>query len=271
MPATFPSHAAVVLPLKLWRPRWFDGVALVVGSMAPDLAYPFHRIGLVRGHSWLGLLWWCLPVTLLCCFAIRRTAPVIAAQLPWAWARDWGALRLSGHRWWVTTSSALVAAASHLAWDSFTHPRSLRFMPSWWASDALAGLPWWHLAQYTSTAVGGLIATRLLVRIARLRLIRRWHGDPPTARRAPLLFWPVALAAPAVGVVTWPWQADRWAVHIQVSQFLLLAGAGLVLAAWVVERREGELSGGGDPVGAVAALARQDSGDGVPDRTQHDG
>ena len=36
MPATFPSHAAAVLPLKLWRPRWFDGVALVVGSMAPD-------------------------------------------------------------------------------------------------------------------------------------------------------------------------------------------------------------------------------------------
>jgi hypothetical protein len=27
MPATFPSHAAAALPLKLVRPRWFDGVA----------------------------------------------------------------------------------------------------------------------------------------------------------------------------------------------------------------------------------------------------
>jgi len=57
MPATFPSHAAAVLPLKLWRPRWFDGVALVVGSMAPDLGYPL--VGLVSlpdTHSAAGLL-----------------------------------------------------------------------------------------------------------------------------------------------------------------------------------------------------------------------
>ncbi|MEU7905931.1 DUF4184 family protein [Actinoplanes sp. NPDC049118] len=36
---TFSSHPAAVLQLKVWRPRWVDGVALAIGSMAPDLAY----------------------------------------------------------------------------------------------------------------------------------------------------------------------------------------------------------------------------------------
>ncbi|MFF5265545.1 DUF4184 family protein [Actinomadura viridis] len=43
VPLTFPSHAAAVMPLKFWRPRWFDGVALVVGSTAPDLPFAVGR------------------------------------------------------------------------------------------------------------------------------------------------------------------------------------------------------------------------------------
>lgn len=41
MPLTFPSHLAPVLPLKLWRPHWFDGVALATGAVAPDVGYLF--------------------------------------------------------------------------------------------------------------------------------------------------------------------------------------------------------------------------------------
>jgi hypothetical protein len=33
VPMTFPTHPVAVLPLKLWRPRWFDGVALVLGCV----------------------------------------------------------------------------------------------------------------------------------------------------------------------------------------------------------------------------------------------
>lgn len=39
MPMTFPSYAAAVLPFKFARRRWFDGVALVIGSAAPDMPY----------------------------------------------------------------------------------------------------------------------------------------------------------------------------------------------------------------------------------------
>jgi hypothetical protein len=43
MPLTFPSHAAAVVPLKLWRRRWFDGVALVIGSAAPNFPPGTYR------------------------------------------------------------------------------------------------------------------------------------------------------------------------------------------------------------------------------------
>ena len=75
MPA-FPSHQAAVLPLKLWRPRWFDGVALVAGSAAPDAAYPLAGfVSLPENHTWWGLLWFSLPVAYVATLVIRWAAP----------------------------------------------------------------------------------------------------------------------------------------------------------------------------------------------------
>ncbi len=77
MPLTFPSHAAAVLPLKHWRPRWFDGVALVIGSACPDLAYALDGSGLPvfpLSHQWHGVVLFCLPVTLMLCPLTRWAA-----------------------------------------------------------------------------------------------------------------------------------------------------------------------------------------------------
>jgi hypothetical protein len=93
MPATFPAHPAAVLSLKLWRPAWFDGVALTLGSMAPDLAYTLDGSWLERPFPGIPPLWqlahslpwflaWALPVTLLLCALIRFSAPSLAAHLP---------------------------------------------------------------------------------------------------------------------------------------------------------------------------------------------
>ncbi|MEV7630142.1 DUF4184 family protein [Actinoplanes sp. NPDC089786] len=67
--------------MKLWQPRWFDGVALVVGSTAPDLAYVLDGSGLPVwpfSHQVLGLVGWCLPLTLVLGWLIRRAAPALA-------------------------------------------------------------------------------------------------------------------------------------------------------------------------------------------------
>ncbi|WP_243420880.1 DUF4184 family protein [Micromonospora globispora] len=127
MPLTFPSHLAPVLPLKLWRPRWFDGVALATGAVAPDVGYLFAGTRLDPGsdtHTLAGLLWWCLPVALGYAWLVRRTVAGIAVHLPgeqvFGWRR-YAALRGVRHPWRITVCSALLGATSHLGWDWLTH------------------------------------------------------------------------------------------------------------------------------------------------------
>src|SRR5262245_34271700 len=119
MPLTFPSHAALPLPLKLWRPRWFDGVALVIGSAAPDLAYALAGSGvpvLPRSHRRAGLSLCCLPGTLLCAALVRWAAPAVAVHLPRRPAalalRDYGVLGISRPGQTVSALSAVLAAAT---------------------------------------------------------------------------------------------------------------------------------------------------------------
>ena len=149
MPATFPAHPAAVLPLKLWRPAWFDGVALVVGSMAPDLAYALDGSRLERPFPGLPPLWevahslpwflvWAVPVTVALCPLIRPSAATLASHLPALPPRDSASRVLAalrrlvsgtlavlrgyaflgrGPRWYITVSSAGIGALSHVLWD----------------------------------------------------------------------------------------------------------------------------------------------------------
>ncbi|MDI6104688.1 DUF4184 family protein [Actinoplanes sp. NEAU-A12] len=214
---TFPTHPAAVLPLKLWRPRWFDGVALVLGSAAPDVAYAFDGSGLPvwpLSHQVHGLVLWCLPVTLLGCFLMRRAAPVVAAHLPGGGPfalRDYGALHTSGHSWWVTVTSALLGAASHLLLDGLEH-----------------AVP---VIEHPAHAVGAVAMTALAVAIGRRRLIRRWHGEPPRRERRPLRFWSVVVAAalPALAVI--PFLPAAGLAHTTGVRVLSALAVALLLAA----------------------------------------
>ncbi|MBG6092789.1 DUF4184 family protein [Actinomadura viridis] len=120
MPLTFPSHAAAVMPLKFWRPRWFDGVALVVGSTAPDLPFAVGAPLPTYGHTWAGLLLWGVPLSIVAALLIRRPAPVAAAHLP-GWWRDYGVLGQVRHRWYNTVLSAWSGTVTHRLWDEVTH------------------------------------------------------------------------------------------------------------------------------------------------------
>jgi hypothetical protein len=189
VPLTFPSHQAVILPLKLWRPRWFDGVALCTGAAAPDVSYGFDGFGLtIRSHEPLAVFWWCLPVALLGAWLLRVAAPVVAAHLPVGGTlhlRDYAALRRNPHPWWVTVTSALVGTVSHLLADLVE----------------LLGGPYVE-AGMAVALIGAAYA--IARRIGRDRLLIRWNGTPAFVRRRPTTYWVTAVAVTAALLIAVP-------------------------------------------------------------------
>ncbi|MFC7241465.1 DUF4184 family protein [Catellatospora aurea] len=224
MPLTFPSHAALPLPLKLWRPRWFDGVALTVGAASPDLAYALDGSGLPvfpLSHRWPGLFLFCLPVTLAGALLVRRAAPVVAAHLPSRPAalalRDYGVLGATRPALAVSAVSALLAAASHLVWDHVTEPAPV--------------------LDLASTAGGALAALALAVQVGRHRLLRAWHGAPPARPVRPGVFWPVAAVVTAASAAVAAQLPGAFLLHTTGARLLLGLALGLAAAAAATKLR----------------------------------
>ncbi|HEY0696490.1 MAG TPA: DUF4184 family protein, partial [Micromonospora sp.] len=200
MPLTFPSHAAAALALKLWRPAWFDGVALVAGTVAPDVVYLAAARFSADTHSLPGLLWWCLPVAWAYTWLFRRTVAGVAANLPAGGRFGWsGYARLAGvrHPPLVTAGSALLGAVTHVGWDWLTHTDGWLRTLSGVDFHAATGVHWWTVSDLSSTALGGLAAVALAVPVGRwLAADGRARPDAP---RRPALFWTVAAAVAVAG------------------------------------------------------------------------
>ncbi|WP_406043127.1 DUF4184 family protein [Micromonospora sp. NBC_00898] len=248
MPLTFPSHLAPVLPLKLWRPHWFDGVALATGAVSPDVCYLFTgtRFSLgPRTHTLGGLLWWCLPVALGYAWVVRRTIAGIAVHLPgqraFGW-RDHAALAGVRHSWQVTVSSALIGAASHVAWDRVTHTdRWLRALGVDWY--ALTGMYWWIFADLISTAVGAAVVVGLALRAARRHEI--FDGvRPPAPPALPTVFWGVALAVTAAGAAVLPVLPDATTPAPAGVRMLHLGALALIAGGVAAGRSEARRAAG---------------------------
>lgn len=235
MPLTFPSHAAAVLPLKMKRPHWFDGVALVAGSTAPDLPYALGIPLVTYGHTWAGLVLWGVPVSVVAAVLVRRAAPVVAAHLP-GWWREYGVLGQVRHRWYVTVLSAWIGAVSHRLWDDVTHDglagTSLGFAVL--GRPLLPGLPWWVALHIASTLVGLAGWTWATVRIGRRGLLRRWHGTPPTVTVRPALFWATAALAAALGALASALLPDGRVPVVFFERSLCVAAFAPMTAALVV-------------------------------------
>ncbi len=247
MPLTFPSHAAAVLPLKLWRPRWFDGVALVVGSAAPDFPYALDPYRDIHGHTWWGLVWFCVPVTVAASWLVRRAAPQVAAHLPDGGPlalRDYGVLGRVRYPLSVSAGCAWLGALSHRLWDMFTHASidqgTVRF--AWLSREAFAGQPWWQVLQYGSTVLGAVVVLILFVRVGRTRALVAWHGDlRRVGSAAPVrqsgAFWGTAAAVVVLGVAAQPFLAGAGEVAIVYVRMLAVVGLALLSAAAVSSAR----------------------------------
>jgi len=217
MPWMIPSHQAPVLPLKQWRPAWFSGLALVLGSVAPDLVFIFRldETGSPASHTFAGQVLITMPLVVL------LHTVVTALVLPWLLPRVPGGRPLHLHalaRCRPATDalglarvaiSGLVGGLSHVAIDGFTHGDhsgwALPLFPvlgtrvAWLSGPA----PLYDVLQLTLTVALGLVAL---------------HSWDAIARKLP---------QPGPGAMT------RWQVNRKGFQESLAAASGLVLAAVV--------------------------------------
>jgi hypothetical protein len=190
LPFTYVSHQAPAVGLKMLRPRWFDGTALVIGSMAPDFAYALTGSRFeINAHTWQGVIVFCLPVTLVMCWVIRaRVAWAAFAQLPNTPLRlqDYRVLARRRPSILVTVMSAAVGAATHCIWDTFTHNgrwgvRHVHVLQTPLLFDNGAHFTTARLLQYVSHIVGALITIWLMWLIARRGLLGKWYAEAYTS------------------------------------------------------------------------------------------
>jgi len=204
MPWIIPSHQAPALLLKRWRPAWFSGLGLVLGSLAPDLEFivPIRK-GTIISHTLLGQVVFTVPVAVLLCFVtcglvwpwLRRSAASSPHRLP--------ALRNPvGWEWLRLSASALVGGLTHIALDGFTHPGS----QTGWAVNLLPALalsvplgfgwrvPLYEILEHVLSVPLGLAALMMWqasVREAGRRMPQRWDQGRTVAHN-PIRPWIVA-------------------------------------------------------------------------------
>lgn len=200
-------------------------MALVVGSAAPDLAYAIDGVVPIPvfplSHEWRGIFLFCLPVTIICCWLIRWAAPTIAVHLPtrptWLALRDYAVLGNDHPPLPVTVFSAILAAASHIAWDRLTVE--------------------YIIIEHASSVIGALATLGLAVYIGQRRLLRAWHGAPKVPPAQPKLFWCTAAATTALVVLVVLFLPGVFLPHILINRLLAAVAIGLLTAALVVKTR----------------------------------
>ncbi|NEX63895.1 DUF4184 family protein [Noviherbaspirillum galbum] len=209
MPFTF-AHPAAILPVRRFWPA-ANAQALAIGSMSPDFAY-FFKLGVPGwfSHSLAGIAFFCVPAGLVAyvLYYLLLKGPLLAL-MPASLGR-----RLNGDpaAWVPRTARDLLVllasfaagAATHLAWDSFTHGNTLPTRYWTWLHQPLAladgvFLPLYNLLQHASTALGLAV---LALWIARW-WIRTPASDAPHAGLRPGARVLVLAGLAAAAVLGW--------------------------------------------------------------------
>lgn len=229
MPFTYLAHQFPVMPLKAYRPRWFSGSALLIGSAVPDFEYlrDTRQPPSGLGHSLIGQFIFCLPITLLLVVWLSFLLRPLVARLPHNTSLHLEDLRLlclvpkTAADWLKVVCSALVGSVSHVLLDGFTH------RTGWIAKQTYAALSFTLFGidvpvplalQYVCTFGGSIGAVWLVIRWLKTRIVLQWittsstnivDAPVPTKTRLGLLL--VALCSIAGGVfgaiTSRPWLA----------------------------------------------------------------
>jgi hypothetical protein len=166
------AHGAAALPFRRLH-LVFSG--LLVGTFAPDFEY-FLRLSLDDGfgHTLLGTFVLTLPLALLVLWIFHTFVKLpVVRLLPDAIQR-----RLTSHigefgfggvgRFALIIGSILLGIATHLAWDSFTHPntwvyRHCSILRQLFHVPIVGVIPLYKVFQHGSTIIGIAILSTWLV------------------------------------------------------------------------------------------------------------
>ena len=242
MPFT-PAHAAAAFPFRRTSLVWS---AVIVGTMAPDFEYFLHFAPEGRhGHTMPGILVLTLPLALATLWLFHKFVKMTVVELmprclerrliPYA-----GPFKFGGAaRFALILGSILVGVATHLIWDSFTHPNGWSVL-HWQAlrqsvrAPLLREAPLYKLLQYASTIAGlAFLMVWLIVwyrGAAASALPPMRSGSAWPARRLAILAAIIAVAgigAVAISAATTPIPQNFMALlHFMVP--VVVAGVALI-------------------------------------------
>lgn len=214
MPFTL-AHPAAIIPFRRFAGQNTSLSALVIGSMAPDLAY-FLPLG-VNGrfsHSPIGIFLFCIPVSLIAYVIFHSLArqPLIAL-MPQAISSR---LHHQSTEWIPKTIASLalivvaiiIGAVTHVAWDSFTHRntaivRSTEFLQIVVGPADGPRIPVYKILQHASSVLGLTILAGSV-----FQWMRR---TPPVAANRPqldsryrgMIFAAILIAGVLGGIIYW--------------------------------------------------------------------
>ena len=165
MPFT-PGHPAIILPFV--RSRFVSATGLVIGSMSPDFEY-FFRMSVmgIHGHTKAGLFYFDIPVTAFLALVFHLIVKKnLIGNLPGFLQRRFqdtlnlDFLAYLRAHWGIFLLSAMMGAASHILWDSFTHDNRffVRLFSQVYDNTYVlfrgANYPLFYVLQQISTAIG---------------------------------------------------------------------------------------------------------------------
>jgi len=163
MPWTF-AHPLAILPLQRLAPQRFNLMALIIGSIAPDLGYYVFAFDLATlAHQWPGLLLVCLPMGWAVFMFMRLTQAHFIYLLPQMQRQALQVhatlpLTLVGPQIFWISLALILGAATHIVWDAFTHASgfAVAYFEVLRKPVEIAGIQTkaFHLLQHLSTFFG---------------------------------------------------------------------------------------------------------------------
>ncbi len=232
MPFTL-AHPAILLPLE--KSKRFSLTALIAGSMVPDFEFFFQMREVENiGHHWYGILFFDLPVAIVCCFVFHnRLKQLLIVNLPTAYRNKF--INVIGFNWNAYAAankmkillSLLIGIISHIVWDGFTHSDGffVILIPVLSEQIKIAGkqLPFYFLLQIFSSIAGMWLVYWAIKKIPS-------NQEQPLIVKTNAWYWPSFILVFAVIVLSriflWPQYNSFWGI--------VMACMGGFIYTWVL-------------------------------------